>query len=178
MGTSFPTVVPYEVLPARDRGVAIAVGSERLWSIFCGLLGRPELEADERFATNAARCVHRGELLPLLRAIFISEDAAVWIRKLSEAGIPCSLVRDFGEVAADPQVAVRQMFPSVHHPAAGTHRVTGTPVKLASTPGRATTAAPGLGEHTAQALAQLLELDSGEIQRLCDMSIIHDAPRA
>ena len=41
MGTSFPTVVPYRVFHTKDRALAIAVGSEKLWSAFCRAIGRP-----------------------------------------------------------------------------------------------------------------------------------------
>jgi crotonobetainyl-CoA:carnitine CoA-transferase CaiB-like acyl-CoA transferase len=44
MGTAFPRVVPYRVFQTEDRAVAIAVGSERLWSAFCGAIERPDLE--------------------------------------------------------------------------------------------------------------------------------------
>src|SRR5215468_4051485 len=44
MGTAFPTVVPYRVFHTRDRAIAVAVGSEKLWTAFCGAIGRPDLE--------------------------------------------------------------------------------------------------------------------------------------
>src|SRR5205085_9913020 len=44
MGTAFPTVVPYRVFETKDRAVAIAVGSEKLWSAFCRVIERPDLE--------------------------------------------------------------------------------------------------------------------------------------
>jgi len=43
MGTAFPTVVPYRVFETLDRAVAIAVGSEKLWSAFCRVIERPDL---------------------------------------------------------------------------------------------------------------------------------------
>jgi formyl-CoA transferase len=58
------------------------------------------------------------------------------------------------------------MFPWMEHPTAGRHRVTGPAIKMSETPGRPTTTAPLLGEHTAAALAELLGLGSQEIQRL------------
>src|SRR5690242_17224432 len=40
MGTAFPTVVPYSVFHTADRPIAIAVGSERLWAVFCRAIER------------------------------------------------------------------------------------------------------------------------------------------
>src|SRR5439155_16683038 len=66
MGTSFPTVVPYRVFQTRDRALAIAVGSEKLWSAFCHAIGRPELEKSPEYETNAKRICHRDALEALL----------------------------------------------------------------------------------------------------------------
>jgi crotonobetainyl-CoA:carnitine CoA-transferase CaiB-like acyl-CoA transferase len=55
------------------------------------------------------------------------------------------------------------MFPSLDHSKAGKHRVTGTPVKLKDTPGRVSTAAPLVGEHTRETLKTLLKSNDREI---------------
>ncbi len=159
MGTSFPTVVPYRVFHTVDRDVAIAVGSEKLWSSFCQALGRPDIEKHPDYATNADRIRNRGVLEPLLAEIFRQRPGAEWIEKLHAAGIPCSLVRNFQEVADHPQSEVRQMFPTLTHPTAGSHRVTGTPVKLSASPGSPSLPAPALGQHTRMALKELLGMD-------------------
>jgi len=166
MGTAFPTVVPYRVFRTRDRAVAIAVGSERLWSVFCRVVERPEWEKHPNYGTNAERIRNRDTLEPLLEDLFLQRTAAQWIEALQAAGIPASLVRNFQEVAEHPQCAVRKMFPTVDHPTAGPHRVTGTPVKLSETPGGPSAPAPLLGQHTGLALQQLLGLDDAAVDAL------------
>jgi crotonobetainyl-CoA:carnitine CoA-transferase CaiB-like acyl-CoA transferase len=168
LGTSFATVAPYRVFLGSDhKGFAVAVGSEKLWSAFCLAVERPDLEARPEFAGNAARCVNRVALEAVLAEVFSSRPSAEWVEVLRTAGIPCTPVRNFDEVAADAQSQVRGMFPEV----AG-HRVTGTPVKLSETPGRTTTGAPEPGEHTALALADLLDLDQGAIEDLVGRGVI------
>jgi len=172
MGTSFPTVVPYQVFQAADRAVAIAVGSEKLWSAFCFAIERPELEKHPDFHSNAARILHREVLEPLLAAIFRARTAAEWIARLGAEGIPCSLVRNFQEVADDPQCRVREMFPVLDHPTAGIHRVTGTPVKLSDAAGQPTIPAPLLGQHTRQVLKETFGLEDPAIDDLAARGII------
>ncbi len=46
-----------------------------------------------------------------------------------------------------------EMFPTLEHPTAGPHRVTGTPVKLSGNAGTPGAPAPVLGQHTDRALA-------------------------
>ena len=178
MGTGFPTVVPYRVFRASDRGIALAVGSERLWSAFCRAIERPELEKHPDYETNALRIENRGVLEPLLRRIFRERPAAEWIERLQGAGIPASLVRNFQDVAEHPQTEVRRMFPMIEHPTAGRHRATGTPVKLSETPGQPGAPAPLLGQHTTLALQELLGLDDSEIVDLAARGVVFDPARA
>ena len=163
MGTAFPTIVPYKVYRASDREFALAVGSEKLWAAFCGVLKRPEIEQDPRFATNAERIRNREEFERLLDHIFLGNTAGEWVSQLRAAGVPSSLVRNFGEVVDDPQCALREMFPSLEHSKAGKHRVTGTPIKLKDTPGRVSTPAPLLGQDTRETLKVLLRSNDREI---------------
>jgi formyl-CoA transferase/CoA:oxalate CoA-transferase len=172
MGTAFPTVVPYRVFHALDRPIAIAVGSERLWAAFCRAIERPDLTAHRDFDSNAARIRNRSTLEPLLEQVFAQRPAAEWLERLQAAGIPASPVRNFEDVVQHPQSEARAMFPWLEHPAAGRHRVTGTPVKLSETPGRPGLPAPGLGEHSATALEELLGMGSAEIARLIEGGVI------
>jgi crotonobetainyl-CoA:carnitine CoA-transferase CaiB-like acyl-CoA transferase len=174
MGTSFPTVVPYQVFETADRAIAVAVGSEKLWAAFCRALDRPDLTAHPDYCTNALRIANRAVVEPLLESIFRARPAAEWLARLQSAGIPASLVRNFEDVVQHPQSAVRAMFPELDHPTAGPHRVTGTPIKLSSTPGAPGSPAPLLGEHTADTLTGLLGLDPAVLESLATRGVIHD----
>jgi crotonobetainyl-CoA:carnitine CoA-transferase CaiB-like acyl-CoA transferase len=174
MGTAFPTVVPYRVYQAKDRAVAVAVGSEKLWSAFCGAIGRPDLEKHPDYETNAKRIRNRAALEPILEEVFRERPGEEWIGRLRAAGIPASLVRNFQEVVEDPQCEARNLFPALDHPTAGWHRVIGTPVKLSATPGGPGEPAPQLGQHTSEALKELLGLDDSAIRALANRGVIFD----
>lgn len=178
LGSGFPTVVPYRVFEARDRRFSVAVGSERLWSAFCQAIGRRDLESAPEFATNALRVENRLKLEAILHDIFRERDLREWIELLRPAGIPCSGVRNFAEVVEDTQTALRNMFPVIHCPAAGTHRVTGPAAKLSGTPARVGAAAPSLGEHTAAVLSELLGVTPETIAGLAAAGIVYTGQRA
>jgi len=144
---------------------------------FCAAIGHPELGNHVEYASNALRIQNRHALESKLESIFRERTAANWIALLGKAGIPCSLVRTFDEVVEHPQAAFREMFPWMQHPIAGRHRVTGSPVKMSATPGTPTTAAPLVGEHTAEALSQLLGMTTGQIDRLISDEIIPRPPQ-
>ena len=173
MGTSFPTVVPYRCFHTQDRAIAIAVGSERLWSAFCRAIERPDLEAHPDYCTNPQRIRNRAALEPLLEEVFRTRPVAEWIRRLHPAGIPASPVRTFEDVAQHPQSSVRAMFPEIDHPTAGRHRVTGTPVKLSDTPGAPGLPAPLLGQHSREVLMDLLGVDEPTIASLEERGVVY-----
>ena len=175
MGTSFPTVVPYRVFATSDRDLAIAVGSEKLWSAFCRALERPDLEKASGYENNAARIRNRDALEATLEQVFLQRPGAEWLSRLRSAGVPCSLVRNFQEVAEDQQCQVREMFPWMDHPTAGRHRVTGTPVKLSATPGRPSSPAPLLAQHTRTALQELFALDDAALEDLVSRRVVFEA---
>ena len=167
MGTAFGTIVPYRTFRASDREIALAVGSEKLWISFCHAIGHTELAANPDYATNALRVKNRGPLEQLLSDLFFTATAAEWERRLSAEGVPCSAVKMMDEVFASPQLKVREMFPL-----AGSFPVTGPPIKFSETPGSVRAPAPGLGEHTRQALETLLGLTAHDLDGLAARGVI------
>jgi crotonobetainyl-CoA:carnitine CoA-transferase CaiB-like acyl-CoA transferase len=97
LGSRHPNLAPYQALPARDGWFLVGVGSPDQWHRFCQAIERPELEADPRFATNAARVRNRTELDAVLAAIFQKRPAADWDRAMREHRIPAAAPARVGE---------------------------------------------------------------------------------
>ena len=121
------------------------------------------------------RIRNRAVLEPLLDEVFSSRAVAEWMDRLQAAGIPASPVRNFEDVVGHPQSDVRKLFPTLHHPSAGAHRVTGTPVKLSDTPGGPSLPAPLLGQHTRETLGHLVGLTADEIDSLAARGVVYEA---
>ncbi len=172
LGTRFGSIVPYRGFATADREMVIAVASPKLWQEFCLAIDRPELADHPDYANNAVRVANREALERLIADIFRTKKSAEWIAKLRAHGIPCAPVRTIDEVAADPQAADREMFPVVEG-----FRLTGPPVKFSETPGGVTRSAPGLGEHTAEVLQELLDVHEKDLERLASGKVIHRGER-
>ena len=166
LGNRHPSITPYESLAAADGELVVAVGNDRLWRAFCGVLGLEELADDPRFRTNQDRVGARAALGSLLVERLRTRPAAEWLTRLKAAGIPCGGVRDLEQVFTDPQIVERAMVVALDHPIAGAIRQLGVPVKLGGTPGAVRTPPPALGQHTDAVLRDDLRCDAAEIARL------------
>ena len=97
---------------------------------------------------------------------------AEWIARLAAAGVPCGSVRDLREVFADAQLAARDMVATLNHPAIGSLRLLGVPVKLSETPASVRTAPPTLGQHTDAVLQTDLGMSASDLATLRASGVI------
>ncbi len=103
-GNSHATIEPYRAFEASDGGFLLAVGTDRQFGVFCErVIGRPDLAANPRFATNAGRVSNRAELVPILEEIFVRESRATWLARLREAALPAGPVLGVLEALRSPQ---------------------------------------------------------------------------
>jgi crotonobetainyl-CoA:carnitine CoA-transferase CaiB-like acyl-CoA transferase len=166
MGTAYKALLPYQTFATKTRDLALAVGSEKLWRIFCPLIGLPGLATDPRYSTNRARDEHRASLVAILQEVFLTKTYEEWESLLVANGIPVGQVNNLAEVVQHAQVVARGSFVEMDHPKAGKVRVVGVPARLSRTPGDVRSPSPSLGEHTDEALRELLGLDAKAIAAL------------
>ncbi len=166
MGTAYKALLPYQTFRTKTRDVALAVGSDRLWKIFCPLMGLEAMTDDPRFATNPARNQHRQELIDTLQEVFLTKTYEEWEAILLAQGIPMGAINTIDKVVDHPQVKARGMVVESDHPVAGKVNIVGVPVQLSETPGGVRTPAPLLGQHTDEVLQHYLSLDETEIASL------------
>jgi formyl-CoA transferase len=155
LGSAHRLTAPYQALRTRDGHMTVAGNNERMWARLCEAIGRPELPADARFATNAGRMANRAALVAELEAALAARDTADWVARLLDAGVAAGPINDYRQVFEDPHTLAREMVVEMEHPVEGTVRGLGIPVKLSDTPGAVRRAAPLLGEHTAEVLHEI-----------------------
>jgi crotonobetainyl-CoA:carnitine CoA-transferase CaiB-like acyl-CoA transferase len=166
MGTAYKALLPYQTFRTKTRDLALAVGSDKLWRIFCPLLGITDMMDDPRYATNAARVRNRASLIARLQEIFLTRTYEEWEAVLLPPGIPMGAINTIDQVVRHPQVAAREMIVEREHPVAGKVKMVGVPVKLSETPGAVREPAPLLGQHTDEVLREVLGLDADAIAAL------------
>ena len=94
----------YETFDTRGgEKLFIGITSDNHWRGFCTAFGRPDLLADPRFASNAARVDNRPALREIVAAIACEHDIAELSRTMEAAGIPFSPVNRPSDLFDDPQ---------------------------------------------------------------------------
>jgi glutaryl-CoA transferase len=171
-GNAHPNIVPYQTFATSDGHIIVAVGNDGQYQKFVAAGGRPELAADERFATNPMRVRHRDILVPLLAEMVRTRTKQQWIDLLEAAGVPCGPINNLDEVFVNPQVAARKLRIDLPHPTAGTVKLVGSPMKLSATPPRYDMPPPLLGQHTEEVLRDVLGHNAAQIAALREKGII------
>ncbi|MGE3538202.1 MAG: CaiB/BaiF CoA transferase family protein [Candidatus Tectimicrobiota bacterium] len=172
MGTAYKALLPYQTFRTASKDLALAVGSDRLWRLFCPLLGLEDLMDDPRYATNAARVANRASLIARLQEVFLTRTYEEWESLLLAHGIPVGAINTIDQVVQHPQVQARGMIVENEHPVAGKVNLVGVPVKLSATPGSIRAPAPLLGQHTDEVLRHYLGMGEADIAALHQQGVI------
>jgi formyl-CoA transferase len=135
------------------------------------------LKDDPRFATPALRRTNWSALLEFVRKGLdrydsVEEAAAA----LASARIPSAPMLSPEELVRHPQMAARQAFPEIGHPARGTVRVTATPFHVDGLPVHPAGPAPyRIGEHTSSVLKDWLGYAPEQINELVAQKVVVSA---
>jgi crotonobetainyl-CoA:carnitine CoA-transferase CaiB-like acyl-CoA transferase len=154
MGSAHPLNGPYQAFKATDGWLTVGAGNQANWLRMLEAMELRALADDSRFADNAARMKHLDALVAVLAARFAEHDTAEWLRRFAKVGVPAGPVLDIKQMHRDPQTAARDMLVEVEHRKAGKVKTIGLPVKFSATPGKVAHAAPVLGEHSRDILAE------------------------
>ena len=152
-----PYMAPWGPFECSDGWVALIVATERDWGRFCEAIGQPELEKREGAGSGPERAGNMtGWLGEIIAGWFRGRTKAEAAERLLAAGLPVGPVQNAHEIVDDPHVAARHMLIDVPDPILGSVRLVGPPFKMSGSPEPLVGAAPRLGEHTAEILADML----------------------
>ena len=143
----------------------------RMWEALCAAIGREDLLADPRFADPRARQKNREALEDAIAAWTAERSKYEAMQVLAEAGVPASAVLDTQDLYQNPHMVSRGFIHEVDHPEKGKVRLLGWPARMSAS-NVPIKAAPTLGEHSAQVLAEDLALDEARIAELMAAGVV------
>ena len=157
LGNAHPNIVPYQVFAVRDGHVMLAVGNDSQFAALCAELELAGLAQDARFASNAARVVHRDALVDLLASALVRREREALLDALEQRGVPAGPINTIDQVFDNPQVRHRGMqldLESARH--AGGHLPgVRTPIRFSDATLALSRPSPRLGEHDGEIREEL-----------------------
>ena len=138
----------------RDGYMSVVPYTTPQWQRFFTLSGHPEMAQDPRYLTLNSRSRHFPELYRYVETVLAERSTAQWTELLATADIPYAPVNDFEALLTDPHLRATGFWHESEHPTEGQLVQAGLPIRFSRTPGEIRRHPPGLGEHTAEVLAE------------------------
>jgi crotonobetainyl-CoA:carnitine CoA-transferase CaiB-like acyl-CoA transferase len=142
---------PYET---KDGYVCVLVYNDKQWRAFFQMIGRPELLADPRFATQEARSRDFESAYRLVAGEMAKRTTSECIAMLERADIPVQRMNTLKEIVEDPHLGAIGYFRPVEHPSEGRIKSMAVPSEWSESKPEYRRHAPRLGEHTREVLRE------------------------
>ena len=159
------------IFETSDGYVTFGTVSDKEWAGLCKALKRPELIADERFATGAQRSANRQVRMETVEAAIAGFSSDEIIARLEANDVPCMKVKTRREALDDPQVIANEIVVEMDQPGVGRMRQARPAALFGDTPARRPRPAPGLGQHSREILTEL-GFENTEVAAFIDRGVV------
>ncbi|MFN3258502.1 MAG: CaiB/BaiF CoA transferase family protein [Ilumatobacter sp.] len=148
-GGALTGVAPSNAYPTADGAdVLIAANADAVFVRLCTAMGRPELAADDRFATHGARGEREKELDELVADWTRTRTVDEILASMVEHSVPAGRVYTAADMVTDPHYLAREMIQTITSRSGIELPMLGVVPKFSRTPGSISSPGPDLGEHT------------------------------
>jgi crotonobetainyl-CoA:carnitine CoA-transferase CaiB-like acyl-CoA transferase len=170
-GSGHESLCPYQAFDTADAPVLLGVANDAIWQRFCAAVEAPGLAEDPRFATNPLRVDHMAETVAAVSQILLADTRESWVRRLGDAGVPCSPVHDLEDLYRGEQTAAREILLQYEHPELGSLGGVALPIQFESEKRGLRSPPPFLGQHTEEVLHEL-GYTAGEIEAMSASGVV------
>lgn len=118
-------------------------------------MGLGDLSQAPHFDTPQKQIANSEKLNGVLAKRFLEKTTEEWISTLEPKGVLCAEIKTYERAGEDPQVIANDLVVEMIHPAAGSLRLLGTPIRLYDTPRTLRFPPPKLGEHNMEILNEI-----------------------
>jgi len=171
IGNSHFVHMPYNSFATKDYPIVIAAVGDQFWPRLLKIFTNPELQ-DSKYITAYERQKDKEKLENIMQAELLKEPSDYWLNRLEAESVPCARVNNLEQAINDEQINYRNMMVDVPHPAGGSAKVPGNPIKLSSVESEEFLAPPLLGEHTKEVLMEWLGYSEEELKEMDNLKII------
>lgn len=155
-GSILPGIAPSNVYPCMEGEMILIGGNgDTVFARLAEAMRRPDLSADPKFVSHAARGVNQKELDEIIAAWTATWTLGDLIAHLEASGIPCGRVFRAPDMLENEQYQAREAIVELPHPAFGKVKMQNAFPKMSETPGAVRWPGPELGQHTDEVLAEV-----------------------
>jgi formyl-CoA transferase len=155
-GSILPGIAPSNVYPcAEGEMILIGGNGDTVFARLAEAMVQPDLAADPKFVSHAARGENQKELDEIIAAWTATWTLGDLIAHLEASGIPCGRVFRAPDMLENEQYQAREAIVELPHPAFGKVKMQNAFPKLSETPGAVRWPGPDLGQHTDEVLGEL-----------------------
>lgn len=173
MGNQHQAVAPGDAYPTLDaQWIAISCGNDAAWRAIARAIGRPELQTDDDYATNAARMRHRQHVDALVADYVASENLSDVATVMEREGVAFAKYNSMADIARDEQFRVIGAIMERNHEEHGVILLPGVVGRLSETPGSVRWLGRSLGADNDEVYESLLGLDQQRLRALREADII------
>jgi succinyl-CoA---D-citramalate CoA-transferase len=170
-GSALPGIAPTNAYPCSDGVLLIAGNGDSIFKRLMRAIGRADFAEAADLATNEGRVRRVAEIDEAIAAWTRGRTVSDALAVLAAAQVPAGRIYTAKDIAEDPQYRARNMIERITTREGYALEVPGIVPKLSATPGAIRSAAPLLGEHTAELLREQ-GLSGAEIEALAAKKII------
>ncbi|MGY4230351.1 crotonobetainyl-CoA:carnitine CoA-transferase CaiB-like acyl-CoA transferase [Bradyrhizobium sp. USDA 4503] len=173
-GNRHPRFVPHGCFRSagEDNWIMLAVTDTNMWQRLATLIGRVEWAADPSLKAAERRRMIEDTIESEIEGWTRTRDADQAMAELQCARIAAGVVRLPIDLLQDRHLMSRAFFQEVERAFIGRHPQPSIPIREGARPHSIRRAAPTLGQHNSEILADLLGLSKGEIADLASEGII------
>lgn len=156
LGSRSNTASPRNVFKTRDgRWISVSGSMQSMAERLYRMIGRADMIADPRFATNSARLANVEEAEAPIRGFIGSRDFTECLAMFEQAEVTAAPVYDIDQFVNDEHVREREVVVEVPDDELGKVPMHNILPRLSVTPGVLRMAAPGLGQHNEEILGRI-----------------------
>ena len=123
------SVTPVQTFKTADGWIYIMCMTDRFWASLLGVLAKPSISQDPRFANQKLRAQHRDELTEALDAAFSEQPTGHWLTTLTGV-LPIAPVFTVRQAFENPFMKEIDMVRPVPHPQDPEMRLLGNPIRF------------------------------------------------
>jgi len=163
---------------ADGKWVCLSASTQAMAERLLRAIGRADLIADPRFATNAERVRHAALLDEIIGGFLGGMTQEACVAFFDEAGVTIGPIYDMADIERDPHFQARAIVVELPDAEMGQVPVHNVSPRLGGTPGAFRRTAPALGEHSAASLRAAGYSEASIAALLADGVVVDAGKRA